>query len=289
MRAASDSPQRDSARYSRSPGLDGLEVMSARWVQHAFAPHMHDFYAVSLNYGGRGAFDCRGAVHDAVPGTCSLIAIGELHTGRATCGEEWIYRNLHIEAPLMTELLANLGWRGPENVSFKCSLARDEELAARLARLFAILSATSSLLQNDSLLLSVVARLATHHFVGCRDLPSPGLEHAAVARAREWLEAHAEQNVSTRALADLAGLSPYYLVRAFHREVGVPPHRYQTIVRVHRARRLLTSGVPVAEVAHATGFYDQSHLTRCFKSTLGVTPGSYAASGTAARPRSDAS
>ena len=46
----------DFAQYLRVPGIDGLDVMSARWVEHSFAPHMHDFYAVSLNYAGRGAF-----------------------------------------------------------------------------------------------------------------------------------------------------------------------------------------------------------------------------------------
>jgi transcriptional regulator GlxA family with amidase domain len=153
---------RDFAEYSRCHGLDGLEVMSARWVEHSFAPHMHDCYAVSLNDRGRGAFDCRREAHDATPGTC-----------------------------------------------------------------------------------------------------------------KEWLDANFEQNVSIRSLADLAGLSPYYLVRAFHRQVGVPPHRYQTIVRVHRARKLLTSGAALSEVAYRTGFCDQSHLTRCFKRTLSVTPGSY--------------
>jgi AraC-like ligand binding domain len=68
------------AQYSRYFGLDGLEVMSARWVEHSFAPHMHDFYAVSLNSGGRGAFECPGKLRDAAPGTCSLIAPDELHT-----------------------------------------------------------------------------------------------------------------------------------------------------------------------------------------------------------------
>ena len=58
-RLVSDPKTRDFAQYDRCPGLDGLEVMSARWVEHSFAPHMHDFYAVSLNYRGRGAFDCR--------------------------------------------------------------------------------------------------------------------------------------------------------------------------------------------------------------------------------------
>ncbi|SRR6266571_2959848 len=269
----------DFAQYCRCFGLDGLEVMSARWVEHSFAPHMHDFYAVSLNYGGRGAFDCRSELHDAAPGTCNLIAPGELHTGHATSGDGWSYRNLYIEIPLMTTLLRSLDWQGPLDVKFKFPLVRDTILATRLAHVFASLTESSSLLQNESLLLSVVARLITHHLVPGHALSDPGREHAAVLRVRAWLDANSEQNVSIHSLASLADLSPYYLVRAFHRHVGIPPHKYQTIVRINRARKLLTSGAAISEVAYRTGFCDQSHLNRCFKRTLGVTPGKYAAFG----------
>jgi AraC-like DNA-binding protein len=289
MRPASDTKTRDFAQYSCCPGLDGLEVMSARWVEHSFAPHMHDFYAVSLNYRGRGAFDCGHQVHDAAPGTCNLIAPGELHTGRATCGDGWTYRNLHIEAPLMTRLLYSIEWPGPFDVRFKSSLVSDVVLRTRLACVFASLTESSSLLEHESLLLSVLARLITDHIVDGRALRGAGREHVAITRAMEWLDANSEQNVSIRSLADVAGLSPYYLVRAFHRQVGVPPHRYQTILRVNRARRLLTSGLALSDVAYRTGFYDQSHLTRCFKRTLGVTPGRYSASHIEARATACAS
>src|SRR5260370_40578093 len=153
----------DFVQYFSCFGLDGLEVMSARWVEHSFAPHMHDFYAVSLNYGGRGAFDCRGELRDAVPGTCNLIAPGELHTGHATSGDGWIYRNLYIEIPFMTTLLRSLDWQGPLDIKFKFPLVRDTVLATRLAHVFASLTESNSLLQNESLLLSVVARLITDH------------------------------------------------------------------------------------------------------------------------------
>ncbi len=266
----------DFAQYSRRFGLDGLEVMSARWVEHAFAPHMHDFYAVSLNYGGRGAFECRRELLDAVPGTCNLIAPGELHTGHATSEDGWIYRNLYIEPPLMSLLLRSLDWRGPSDVNFKLPLVRDTVLAARLAHVFSSLAESSSLLQNESLLLSVVAHLITEHLDRGHALRDVGREHAAILRVKDWLDANSEQNVSIHSLARLAALSPYYLVRAFHRHVGLPPHKYHTMVRVNRARKLLRSGAAISEVANLTGFCDQSHLNRCFKRTLGVTPGKYA-------------
>jgi AraC-like DNA-binding protein len=267
---------RDFVQYSAVPGLDGLEIMNARWVEHSFASHMHDFYAVSLNYGGRGAFHCRHALRDAVPGTCNLIAPGELHTGNATSEDGWIYRNLYIERPLMATLLSDLDWPKPVEVMFKSPLVNDSVLATRLRCIFAAVNGPASLLHNDSLLLSVVARLATHHFVPGQPLCEPGRERAAVRRIREWLDAHPEQNVSVHSLAGIAGLSPYYLVRAFHKDVGIPPHQYQKNIRVLKARKLLASGAPISEVAYRAGFCDQSHLNRCFKTTLGVTPGKYA-------------
>jgi AraC-like DNA-binding protein len=267
---------RDFIQYSAVPGLDGLEIMNARWVEHSFAPHMHDFYAVSLNYGGRGAFHCRHALRDAAPGTCNLIAPGELHTGNATSEDGWIYRNLYIERPLMATLLNDLDWPKPVDVIFKSPLVNDSILATRLRCIFAAVNGTASLLHNESLLLSVVARLVTDHFVSGQPLREPGRERAAVRRIREWLDAHPEQNVSVHSLAGMAGLSPYYLVRAFHKDVGIPPHQYQKNVRVLKARKLLASGAPISEVAYLAGFCDQSHLNRCFKTTLGVTPGKYA-------------
>jgi AraC-like DNA-binding protein len=282
-------PREDAVRYSRYDGLDGLEVVSARWVEHSFAPHMHDFYAVSLNYGGRGAFACRGQLRHATPGTCNLIAPGELHTGNAISGHFWIYRNLYIESGLMAALLRGIEWHGRPDVRFKAPLARDPTLAGRLARAFASLTQPTALLQNESLLLSVVARLAAEHIEPGHAGPFPGGDHAAVRRVREWLDANSEQNVSIHGLAGLAGLSPYYLVRAFHRHMGVPPHRYQTIVRVHQARRLLLAGEAIPEAARRAGFCDQSHLNRCFKRVLGITPGKYAPASRSRQRRSHGS
>ena len=72
------------------------------------------------------------------------------------------------------------------------------------------------------------------------------------------------------------GHSPAYLVRAFTREYGLPPHRYLAGRRVDLARRLLLDGQPPASVATEAGFHDQSHLTRHFTRMLGTTPRRFA-------------
>jgi AraC-like DNA-binding protein len=72
------------------------------------------------------------------------------------------------------------------------------------------------------------------------------------------------------------GASRHRLSRLFRAAYGMPPHRFQLAQRIRLARRMLERGMAVAEVAQATGFFDQSHLHRHFHATLGMTPARYA-------------
>lgn len=94
--------------------------------------------------------------------------------------------------------------------------------------------------------------------------------------ARAYIAAHYDTALSLTELARLSGLSPFYFARVFRAEVGLPPHAYLESVRIGAAQGLLARGVPLAAVAQATGFADQSHFTRRFRRTIGVPPGRYA-------------
>jgi AraC family transcriptional regulator len=72
------------------------------------------------------------------------------------------------------------------------------------------------------------------------------------------------------------GCHPATLTRAFRRELGCTPGDYQRRLRVERAARLLRdTSMPLADVAAACGFCDQSHLARSFRHVLGCTPSDY--------------
>jgi AraC-like DNA-binding protein len=81
-------------------------------------------------------------------------------------------------------------------------------------------------------------------------------------------------------LADMArdaGLGRYQFLRAFSCAFGLPPHAWAQQQRLARAEAWLARGAPLAEAAAATGFADQSHMTRAFRRFRGYTPGRYAA------------
>jgi len=69
-------------------------------------------------------------------------------------------------------------------------------------------------------------------------------------------------------------MSRFHFLRIFAQQFGWPPHAYQMALRVERARILLKAGVPIGDIE--LGFMDQSHFTRHFKESIGVTRGLYA-------------
>jgi AraC-like DNA-binding protein len=74
-------------------------------------------------------------------------------------------------------------------------------------------------------------------------------------------------------LAELLGVSPYRLSRAFPRQLGVSLTSYRNRVRVGRAlERLQHDTAPLAEIAAAFGFADQAHFTRVVRQHLSHTP-----------------
>ena len=104
-----------------------------------------------------------------------------------------------------------------------------------------------------------------------------GRERRAVLQACQYIDEHFAKGVSLKELAEHVALSPYYLLRVFRAETGLPPYMYLENVRVRHAQHLIERGISLAQAAVESGFSSQSHMTRHFKKIIGATPGQYAA------------
>lgn len=102
-----------------------------------------------------------------------------------------------------------------------------------------------------------------------------GLTAAQLCRVDERIaEGLAGSSTSLAALAATTGYSRAQFVRLFRHSTGTSPHRYVLQKRLAQARRLIVeSTLPLAEVASATGFASQSHLSGAFSRAFGSTPG----------------
>jgi AraC-like DNA-binding protein len=174
----------------------------------------------------------------------------------------------------MQSLLEQLDQRQATLPVFQEPVAHDPALRSLFLQVFQAIDQAIPLLIQQSLLLELIAHLLQHH----SDIDAPSTaaqESKAVALVRAYLEEHYTENVSLETLSQLSQLSPYYLVRCFRQQLGLPPHQYQRQVRLLKAKQALLTSQPLAEIASDAGFFDQSHFTRSFKRVFGVTPGQY--------------
>ncbi len=125
-------------------------------------------------------------------------------------------------------------------------------------------------LYADSLGLGLAAHLL--HRYAERRRPG-GLPPRRLARVLEHIADHLDQDLSLAELAGVAGLSPSHFKTLFKQSTGQAVHGYVVQARVALARRLLLQGeLPPAQVALEAGFAHQSHMARCMRRVLGVSP-----------------
>lgn len=274
--------QRERAIYWRASDLGNLDLLRATFVKHAFARHAHEGFAIGVIERGAEMFSYRGAIHRAPAGSIVLINPGEPHTGQAAASDGWSYSMLYPESSLLRAVATELAGRARATPYFPEPVVYDPPVATLLRRLHTLLEQSDATLERESQLYAVCAYLLVRHAAERPQRSTVGDEPGRVALARDYLEAHLEENVNLDDLARLTNLSPFHLLRVFRREMGLPPHAYLTQLRIVQAKRLLAAGMSLPEVAQATGFSDQSHLTRHFKRQVGVSPGRYAGG---SRPR----
>lgn len=100
--------------------------------------------------------------------------------------------------------------------------------------------------------------------------------HGRLLNVVQFVTKHYGDPIVVAELAEQANLSASQLHREFSRLFGITPNEYIREVRVGVARHLLeTTQQSVSTIALKTGFYDQSHLTRRFKASTGITPTQY--------------
>jgi len=97
-----------------------------------------------------------------------------------------------------------------------------------------------------------------------------------IGRAIDMIHAAIDRPPSVMRLAAELDLHPVYLAREFRKRVGRTVGEQARRIRIHAACALLLDrDRPLADIAAATGFADQSHLTRVFAATMGCTPAAY--------------
>lgn len=288
------------AWYPRVGGI--REVFHAHFTVHAYPMHTHDSWTLLIIDEGAVRYRLGRHEHGALRETVTLLPPNVPHDGSSAKPPGFFKRVLYLETALLDEALIGRNVDEPTMA--------DAALRRRVGDLHTVLDTVldrrqaadrADQLELDSRLALICDRLVWH-LHGHVENPSDrgdradrtdgairavqagrrsdsgqgqGPDSLLARDLRDLLDANLPEGLSLDAAAEALFAHPAHLVRSFTRQYGMPPHRYLLGRRVDQARRLLLAGMPPAEAALASGFYDQAHLNRHFKRLLGVTPGRY--------------
>lgn len=249
----------------------GLQRLVARFGGHAYDPHRHETYAVGHTLSGAQAFHYRGSDRVSVQHECMVLHPDEVHDGHAGVPEGFSYRMLYVEPWLVCRGLGR-----DRLLPFVPGVVeRDAELAALIDGAFADFPNPMEPLQADAFVADVAAHLARRSD-DAKPQRATALPVEKVAAARSFLAEEFDRQVTSDDLERITGLDRFELSRAFRRLLGTSPHRYLVGRRLAAARARMAAGEGLAEAADASGFADQSHMTRHFRARYGITPGRFA-------------
>jgi len=255
--------RRDSIRFGASaPGLERAEVYLSTC---AFEPHRHDTYAIGVTTAGIQTFRYRGTRRVCLPGQLHILHPDETHDGAAGTEDGFGYRILYIAPELVRDALdgcalpfvADPVQKPTPTIGLVASLLADiDEPISDLARV-----------EIAATLADILRALS-----GRPDHCPITIDIRAVELARDYLAAHAREQTPASRLEQITGTDRFTLARHFRRAFGTSPDRYRVMRRLELVRTAIESGLPLAQAAAHAGFADQSHMTRQFKRTYGLTP-----------------
>ncbi len=112
----------------------------------------------------------------------------------------------------------------------------------------------------------------SYHRKSCPSSPlSQAVLHAE--EAKRFLAANLHRNVTVRECADSLFLSRSYLRNIFFSVFGMSPREYLTLLRIERAKELLSSGsASVSVIARSVGYEDALQFSKFFKKHTGTSP-----------------
>ena len=267
-------PVQEKSEFWRHACFHDLALMKARSTRHRYELHTHPTYVIALITEGCERIRIGHRTIIAPAGTIAIVNPEECHDGAPGADGGWAYRTFYPSVSLLTSIARELGQDRPP--LFPRHLIEDSDLAGAMAEAHA--GSTSHDATGAEATLLVALRRLILRYGDWNGTP----ERAESAGSRQRfllyeriIEDDAASGLDLQRFAHAAGVTRFQVIRDFKKQTGLTPTSFIRNRRLRRAARLIEHGFSLAEAAVAAGFSDQSHLSRTFRATHGITPGAF--------------
>ncbi|MDP2698758.1 AraC family transcriptional regulator [Thalassospira sp.] len=253
--------------------FSGVEAIRAE-TRHSFARHSHETFGIGLMYrGAQKSASGRGMVQ-AGAGNIITVNPREIHDGHPIGDQPRGWNMLYFDPVLIANAAADLTDNQSTRYEFDRPVIANDTVARCFAALFA--AVTQGNAKTAGLRRSEMLLLLLHHAVLAPAADGGPVAFGHIRHAKSLIDDDPACDISLADLAQACGLSRFQTLRHFTRATGLTPHAYVIQRRIDLARCQIKTGAPLADIAIACGFADQSHMNRHFVRAFGITPGRYA-------------
>lgn len=254
-------------------GIAGVNAVESN-TRHVFPRHTHEQFGIGvIVYGAQKSWSGRGMV-EAAPGDTITVNPGEVHDGSPIGDTGRAWRMLYLDPPVVAAAMDDMSEGKTRSYEFRFPVINDPRVATCFQGLFSACTSTDEpeALRRQELLLALLPSVMVEQnwFAIKGSIPK------AISIARSMIDDRPASPLTLSDLARASGLSKFQLLRGFVRATGLTPHAYLVQRRIEMARHLIARRAGLAEAALASGFADQSHMTRIFVRNYGISPGAYA-------------
>jgi len=244
-------------------------------TRHVFPRHTHEEFGIGvICRGAQKSSSGRGMV-EAGRGATITVNPGEVHDGAPIGDEGRAWRMLYFHPSLIAQAAQDVSEGKNGSYEFCWPVIDACDVGARFQALFSAMTRRNQARatpQSEELLLDLLPDVMVDREGFDRTLTIP----SSVYRAKALIDDNPAAPIALSDLAHASGLSRFQVLRGFTRATGLTTHAYIVQRRIDLARRLIARGCPLAEAAAASGFADQSHMTRTFVRRFGISPRAYA-------------
>ncbi|TDB51818.1 MULTISPECIES: AraC family transcriptional regulator [Bacillaceae] len=250
-----------------------IEAYQFKGIMQKFPAHFHEYYVIGFIEKGQRHLECKGNEYTINPGDLLLFNPYDTHSCEQIDNKTLDYRCINVKSEVMSKAMLEI--TGSERLPiFNQSVLFQSEIVHSLKELHLKILEGETEFKKEELFLHLLEELIQ----ACSDLkvvaPNHEISHE-IKDVCDYLEENYAKAITLNDLSALIGWSKYHLLRSFIKQKKISPYRYLETIRVNEAKHMLEHGIKPIETAFLTGFSDQSHLTKCFKKLIGLTPKQY--------------
>lgn len=258
--------------YVRNPERNDMKVQ-----------HYHDTYEFYLQMAGERTLILNDICYTLRPGDLYILKPFEIHYTESRGSEYYERYVINLSTSFLRTLLTEGETRlllyklescvlhlSPEQAGEALDCFRKTERYHKRTGFLAGKLVCSSILQLLLFLSELTEKAAIPDILEGKSI------QPEIVTVIHYINRHYQESLSLEDAADLVHMSRYHFCRLFHEATGATFLEYLYNVRLAKVHQfLLTTTLPLSDIAAKCGFASTAHLSRVFRAAYGMSPRSF--------------